>query len=363
MLFSKTFTNVELMKRVFENQDTLMNFNKLMLDTAYGRTEGLGISKEQANSKIRAKFAEVLGVPVGTRGKELRRAIRANKTAIFEIIEDTIEDLLVSGWGDNPFFQRYVDIRNIAQGDLNEFYMEDDSLLTVSEIASGHNNLIRQRYGVGQAFQIPTSIYGIKIYEEYERFQLGKVDWAAFCNKIYEAVDRFVNDTVYKSFMDASKVLPTDMVKESALTADTLDDFFSLVEEVETTTGKSVTVFGTRAALNHLMKLIDPAWATDAMKEQRASTGIITNYEGLNLAVIPQVYEINTRNKMIDNKTLLIMPTDGVQPIKVVNEGQAEIIEVTDGVTNRDRTIEYQYTFRMGVGVVINMLYGVWKIA
>ena len=49
------------------------------------------------------------------------------------MIEDTIEDLRVTGWGNNPFFREYVDERNIALGDVNDFYVEDNSLLTISK--------------------------------------------------------------------------------------------------------------------------------------------------------------------------------------------------------------------------------------
>ena len=52
--------------------------------------------------------------------KELRKAIRRHKIDVFEIIEETVENLLVSGWGENPFFNEFVEIKSMADGDTND---------------------------------------------------------------------------------------------------------------------------------------------------------------------------------------------------------------------------------------------------
>ena len=39
-----------------------------------------------------------MGLDEKASAKEIRKAIRRNKNEIFEVIEETVEDLLTSGW-------------------------------------------------------------------------------------------------------------------------------------------------------------------------------------------------------------------------------------------------------------------------
>lgn len=152
------FTNSEV-KCIFDN-DRYQNFAKLMVDTANGTVKEY--TKEEANAKIRQKMFEVLGVDEGCSRKELRKAIRRHKVDVFEVIEETVQMLLVSGWGDNAFFKEFVEMKSMADGDTNEFYTPDDVILTVAELAGNHHDLIRQRLGSGKTFQVKTSWYGVR---------------------------------------------------------------------------------------------------------------------------------------------------------------------------------------------------------
>lgn len=152
-LFSSSVQNA------FESENTYMNFSTLLVDTALGKQQ---VSKEEANAKIVEKFSAILGLGEKPTRKEIRRAIQHNQRAIFDVIEDTVEDLLVSGWQENEFFKEYVETKNLALGDENEFYVEDASVLTVSEVSGNHHALIRQRLGSGETYKVKTSWYGIK---------------------------------------------------------------------------------------------------------------------------------------------------------------------------------------------------------
>lgn len=132
------FSN-ESTRNVFANRN-YDAFKTLMEDTAAGRFQQ-GITKEQANDKIREVMFEVLGVDENTSKKEMRKAIRRHKVDIYEVIEEVVPDLLNTGWIDNPWFNQFVDYRNLASGDTNEFYVEDDVILTVAKVAGNHHDL------------------------------------------------------------------------------------------------------------------------------------------------------------------------------------------------------------------------------
>ena len=120
------------------------------------------VDKDVANDSIRKVMYQVLEIEEGTKGRELRKAIRKHKDEVFEIIEETLLNMVNTGWSQNPFFDEFVERKSVANGDVNEFYTKDNVILTVSELAGNHWNLFRQRLGAGRSFQVKTSWYGFK---------------------------------------------------------------------------------------------------------------------------------------------------------------------------------------------------------
>ena len=57
------------------------------------------------------------------------------------------------------------------------------------------------------------------------------------------------------------------------------------------------------------------------------------------------------------------MPVGDNKFIKVINEGNPEMRQTNDNTVNQDMTHDYTYMFKMGVAVMINLLFGVYNIA
>lgn len=354
------FSN-EQVNNIFAAND-YAEFSQLMFDTGMGKEK---VTTAEANNKIREIMFQVLGIDATSDRKTIKKAIRRHKVDVYEVIEETIENLLVSGWGTNPFFNEFVEIRNMADGDTNEFLVEDDVILTVSEISGSQHNLIRQRLAEGETFRVKTSWYGVKIYQEYELFMAGRVDWAKFVQKIYEAFDKKINDIVYEAVMAAgTKIVPqSQFVKTGQISNDTKDQFITLIEDVQAATGDEVVIMGTKSALSKLNAITDVDWISNSMKEERHSTGRVGIWEGTRLVEIPQAFAPNdTSKKLVDNTKLLVMPVADNRFIKMFNEGETYIREISDGDTNMDMTIEYEYMRKMGIATVIGKLFGVWTI-
>lgn len=91
---------------VFNNDaNDFMAFSQLLTDTARGTQV---VSKEEANAKIVEVFQNVLGIDKNSRPADVRRAVRRNQALVFDIIEETVQNLLVSGWGNDPFINFIV---------------------------------------------------------------------------------------------------------------------------------------------------------------------------------------------------------------------------------------------------------------
>lgn len=129
-------------KLQFENNyDNMLQFNELMMDASHGLYEKY--SKEQTSTIIRNQFDKILGV----RFKDLtpmkqRQAWREHGKEIATLIEDVILDKMVSGWNEaNAKFMALVEDVNLADGDKNEFFVEDNSLFQVSKFAGDHHDI------------------------------------------------------------------------------------------------------------------------------------------------------------------------------------------------------------------------------
>jgi hypothetical protein len=154
MMFNTTVQNA------FDNDnENLVNFSQLLVDVARGESK---VDKRDANKKIVEKFRAALGISENDRPQAVRRAIRANKDLVFTLIEETIEEMIMTGWMENPFFMQFVETKNLALGDENDFYVEDDSILSVSKVSGNHHNMIRQRLGAGRHFSVAGEWFGIK---------------------------------------------------------------------------------------------------------------------------------------------------------------------------------------------------------
>lgn len=356
---------------VFENDEAkFAGFNKLMLDTSKGQFEE-GITAKEASDQIVAKFRSIIGIDENSTKAEVRRAIKKNQKVLFDLIEEVVPNLLKSGWDQNPFFLEFVETRNIADGDQNIFYVEDNSLLTVSKVSGNQWDLDRQRLGKGSQFSISTSWYGIAVYSEYERLLVGLEDFSTFVTKLYEAIDRYINETIYQAMMDAAEKLPGgasgsgQWVKTGALNDTTRDTLIQLVEDVQMATGANeVVIMGTKSALSKVTGLQNVDWISNDMKTERHTTGRLGMWEGIRLVELKQGFALNdTSKKLVDDKVLFIMPLMDNKFIKVVNEGDPEMRQVQENTVNQDMTYDYRYMFKMGVGVIVNLIFGEWILA
>ena len=272
MKFMNFAANVQ---SVFNNDvNDFIAFSELLTETALGTQK---VAKAEANAKIVEVFQGVLGLDKNSKPAEVRKALRRNQSLVFDIIEETVQSLLVSGWGNDPFMMKYVDQRNLALGDRNEFYAEDDSVLSVMKIAGNHHDVIRQRLAGGSVESIKTYWVGIKIYAEFERVVMGLEDWAKFITKVYEAYDRYVKNTVYDTMVGYYNTLDTNFKKTGTVTAQNLNE---LCDIVSTATGMNVMLMGTRAALAKVIDLQNSNYISDTMKNEHNRTGLLGMWEG-----------------------------------------------------------------------------------
>lgn len=351
----------------FDNKyDNMLEFNSLMMDASNSVYEKY--SKEDTQTILRKQFDKILGLNFKEANSMKRRqAWRDHNKEIATLIEDVIADKMNSGWNTaNARFMEYVDERNIAEGDANEFFVEDNSLLTVSKFAGNHHDIVRASVKPGKAFSIDTSFYGVKVYTDFVLFQTGKVDFAALVDKMYKSIEENRYAALYTAFMGMDASLPTDMILQTTVSESTKDSIIAQIEAVAAATGKDVILVGTRPAIQKLQGTVNYNMFSDSMKDERNQNGILGNWEGYECLPLARVNKAGTRENVFsagDQNKIFILPVDPeFKPIKRVNEGDVMYYETGMDGLKKDMTVDAEVVYQEGIGVVINELFGEIKI-
>ncbi len=281
------------------------------------------------------------------------KSLRRNKVEIFEILEEILENTVISGLPDDNFFKRFVEYKNLALGDMNSFYIPDNTMLTISEIADGTQILRRQRLDVGQNIPVPTTWKGVKIYEHLTRLLSGRVDFIEMIDAVGEALRVKINDEVYDAFISSFSSLPTGFTNSGDFDE---DDLLDIVGHVEAASGKTAIIAGTKKAL----RKISMAIVADSAKEDAYKSGHDGQVYGTDLVAIKQVHKLNTYDFKLSDSDLYVVAGD-VKPVKFVTEGEARIID-GDALANADLTQDYFSATKYGVAVAITDLYGRYNI-
>lgn len=352
--------------RAHFDEATYMDFSQLCRDVANNELQG-SITLRQGSDKIREKMLEIYQLPMNPTDREIRRSMKYQdrNVAAFEIIEDVLEDTLVSGWNGSEFWRALVDTKNNRLGQKNMFFFPDNTVISVARINNGHSDMIRQRLGEGTERSVEVSSIGAKIYMSWSRFLQGVEDWFAMIEKISTAFSRYIDTMIHGAFVTAGKNLPEPKwYTGGKLEAANHDKFVQLISDVMLATGSEVMIVGTKPALAQLKNLGDIAWIAEEAKKDVYNTGRIGTFEGTQIVELPQAFELNNVNAYLEeDKNIYIFPVGFDKPIKFYWEGDTEIIAVTDNTTHIDKSIDYQVQATCGCEVMTGKRFGTWVIA
>lgn len=361
----KTFTDDTILQ-VFEEGGGFEVFSKLMAETARGSQ---AVSTNVANERIREKMFELLKLRPEDLNvdRKFRKAMKDNGDRMFEVIIETVEDALVQGWKTDSFFMEWVEFKNHADGDINEFYVDEETIVTVHRVSGGHHDFTLQTGTMGQTYSVSVARYGAAIGADIRLFLAGRIDWQKLINALVKAFDQQLKSQIYEQALGFSSSIPVN----SALNAtgpmttagkDLLDGLISDVKAYND--GDDVVIFGTDVAIRSLEKLVDVDWLPNSAKEERYKTGRLGYYGGIGLVEIPQqlLRRNGTVSKMIDTKTLFVLPVSMGKFIKVFYQGNPDILAVDEKGANMLDLKSYEYQTSYGVTTIFGKYGGKFKI-
>lgn len=370
-----TFSNHVM--NVFNEMDTdYTSVKNLMFDLAMGNKifdeDGIEVSKHDAEDKLRSVCQKIFGVTKDSSKRDLKRAYREHGRDFFDIIEETLDDVIVAGYRENEFFNQFVDYRNIALGDAYEFYTENEVILSVAKVGTSHHDYILQRLGKGETFTIPYARYGAAVGADINMYMIGREDWAKLVNAIARAFTVQIQGEIYNELLSASTKIPaairSGFVGTGALAAATKAAFDGIIENVQAANDSNVVILGTKTALKQLNNLSDVDWRANSLKEDVSHSGRMGDYEGVTLMEIPQRFVTpGSLNKMYDNTKLWILPaSDTDKFIKMVDVGETEIDEITEKGEEHGRwddIMKYEVQRSYGIATIFGKYFGQWTLS
>lgn len=349
----------------FDNKyDNIVEFGDLALDAS--RRVYSKYSKDETQSIIRKQGNKILGIDFKkATPMQRRQAWRAHGKEVWSVIENVVLDRMTGGFTEsNSKFMDFVEDVNIADGDVNEFYVNDSSLLIVSKFAGNHHDIVRQKVEPGKGFQVDTSWYVVKTYNDYEAFQTGKIDFADMVDRMYKSITQYRTAGLFTAFMGLDANLPTDLKYDTPITEATKDNIIDFIEGVKAISNKDVILVGSRIAIQKLQGTINYNMFSDSMKDERNQKGILGYWEGYESLALDRVNIPGTRTSAFtpeDNKKIFVLPVDpDFKPIKRVNEGDVIYTEHgLDGNGNIDMTASADIRYQEGIGIVTVPDFGV----
>jgi len=319
------------------------NIVKIAVDGYYGVVDTYSVRDSQ--DTVRKALIEANG---GDTKLDVRRIRDGKCGELFAIIEEVLKQTEFDDLKQDDFFNAVVDYRNLAEGDMNEFVIQDSNVFVVDEIAKGTQGIRRQRIGGERTVSIPTTMKAVRFYEELNRVLAGKVDF----NNLIAVLNKSFSKKVLQDIYDVWSNITADDIGgvEYYPTAGTYDEdvLLELIEHVEAAAdGKPATIIGTKKAIRQLKESIQ----SDSAKEELHKLGVYGTFFGTPVVVLPQRHKTGTKTFVFEDNVLHIIAGDD-KFIKFVWEGDSLILP-GDPTRNADLTQEYMVAEQYGIGIVV----------
>ena len=316
---------------------------KLAVDAYHGNVEKYSV--KQSQDVLREALIEANGGST----KLDYRAIRDGKcNGLFTIVEEILSRTVIEGLQEDDFFNAFVDFRNVAEGDQNEFIVEDSILFVVDDTADGTQGTRRQRISGSTAVKIATSLKTVRIYEELNRVLSGRVDFNHMIEVVAKSFREKILNDIYTLWSGATAADLGGVAYYPAAGTYDEDKLLDVIAHVEAAAGgKTATLVGTKKAC----RLLKEGIQSDGAKDELHNLGYYGKFNGTPVVCTPQRHKIGSTQFVFDDDVITIVAGDD-KPLKFVYEGEP-IVLMGDPMSNADFTQEYFYGVKYGLGIVL----------
>lgn len=355
---------------VFDEMKTSYEEVKNLMFDLYKNELDDGISKREAEDKLREVSLKIFGLTKDSSRRERERAYRDYGRQYFDVIEEVTDWTVSTGLKENEWFNALVNYRNLKDGDTNLFVNEhEEVILSIARMGKRHHDTMLQRLPENTTYSVETDVYGAAVGADIDRYLIGQEDWTKLVDAITKAFVVKIQELIFAEILEAPKKLPaqSEFVQTGALNTTNRKKFNKILQNVSVANDNAdVVIMGTMVALQELENLIDVKWVADSQKEDIAKMGRLGNYGRYTLVEIPQRFARNDVTKsMYKDDTLFVFATGDNKLVDMVDVGETLIEEITDrGTANSNIAdiMKYEVQRELGVSTRIGRYFGSWTI-
>ena len=329
-----------------------------------------GISKREAEDKLREVSLKIFDLTKDSSRRERERAYRDHARQYFDVIEEVTDWTVSTGLKENEWFNALVNYKNLKDGDTNLFVNEhEEVILSVARMGKRHHDTMLQRLPENTTYSVETDVYGAAVGADIDRYLIGQEDWTKLVDAITKAFVVKIQELIFAEILEAPKKLPaqSEFVQTGALNTTNRKKFNKILQNVSVANDNAdVVIMGTMVALQELENLIDVKWVADSQKEDIAKMGRLGNYGRYTLVEIPQRFARNdVTNSMYKDDTLFVFASGDNKLVDMVDVGETRIEEITErGTANSNIAdiMKYEVQRELGVSTRIGRYFGSWTI-
>ena len=355
---------------VFDEMKTSYEEVKNLMFDLYKDELDDGISKREAEDKLREVSLRIFGLTKDSSRRERERAYRDHARQYFDVIEEVTDWTVSTGLKENEWFNALVNYRNLKEGDTNLFVNEhEEVILSIARMGKRHHDTMLQRLPENTTYSVETDVYGAAVGADIDRYLIGQEDWTKLVDAITKAFVVKIQELIFAEILEAPKKLPaqSEFVQTGALNTTNRKKFNKILQNVSVANDNAdVVIMGTMVALQELENLIDVKWVADSQKEDIAKMGRLGNYGRYTLVEIPQRFARNDVTKsMYKDDTIFVFATGDNKLVDMVDVGETLIEEITDrGTANSNIAdiMKYEVQRELGVSTRIGRYFGSWTI-
>lgn len=297
---------------------------------------------DDANDLLRAQFALLAPDYKG---------FRKNKNVIFELIEDTIDDILPARVMDQ--YMQFADVKVLNQGDKAVFRQR------ITEASRKRAKTFVTKVGLAGRYEtfmldsreivVEMSAIGAAVRLGFEEFLDGRYSFADLTDVIVEGMDDYIYAEIAKALEASMKELPAANVATFAgFDTATMDRLLAI----------SDSYYGGRSAIYCTYEFAatmipnDASMLSNDMKSTLWENGYLGNYKGHQVIILRQsMVDTTNAKKVINPKNAYIIPTGAEKPVKLAFEGPTAVRTVED---NDDWSTDMQTYKKFGIAIFMN---------
>ena len=326
-----------------------MNIRELSRDVYKGSVKKY--SRAEGEAALKKYLLEAVG------GEWNQKNFRKHRLDVYEVLENVLVLPLEGQYQD--ILNGVVDVETVGLGDKINWSVPSRKKFKVAKIAAGQQDIRRQRIEQDKKVEVATDWLAIKVYEEFENFISGRIDFVELINRVKYSFERHISKTITKTIVDSySELTSGKFYVEGAVNK---TDLRSLITRVEAKTGMPCGIYGSATALASVSDAV-VSNASDKMKDEYGKVGFFGNFE--KTPMIELVQSLDDEDEFeIPEDMLFVLPI-GLKTIKVVFEGDPIVDDTSNGsvLARTDMQVEMLFAKKVGVGIVVSNYHGIYKI-